>query len=531
MLISRRKRFWQRLPIQLRPHIFPSAISLPALPVIGFLLVCFASLYLQLFLLPQTPLALPGDGTIFINNALRMLDGEVIYRDFFQLTTPGTELLFFICFRLFGAGVAVYNVIVMLTGLSLAALNVIIARRVISGWLSLLPTLLLLTFQFRFERTGSHHWFSMLLVMAALAVMIERRTARRLMAAGALCGLAACFTQHRGVLALAGLAAFVVWEQRRMKSGWRALLQAEASLMAAFSCVAITALSYFISQAGLRRFIECTIIFPAKYYSGTYWMNNPGVYLSDLPLLAQGSVFVGAVRAFTYALVPLIYLVWWIHYRLRRRMQPDEKWDRLMLLNFAGVFLFLGVASAPGWYRLAHVSQPGLILLGWLLSQPDRWRRVVAMLLAVTAVLTLLRAPWVQQRQVRRELLMPAGRVSFQSSESFRRYAWVAQQTRPGDYFFAPMTDFYFLGRLRNPAAVQFLLNTEYTRPAHVRSVIDGLERHQVRFVYWQQALDHAPGSPLPPGDNLEPLRAYLRRHYHLVEIFSDADYMLERNQ
>lgn len=514
---------------QTRTDGFSSRIRPATLPVLTFLLVCLAFLYLQLFLLPRTPLALPGDGTIFINNALRMLDGEVIYRDFFQLTTPGTELIYFICFKLFGASVTVYNVIVMLTGLALAALNVLIARRVISGWLSLLPALLLLTFQFRFERTGSHHWFSMLIVMAALAVIIERRTVRRLLMAGALCGLATCFTQHRGVMALAALAAFVVWEHRRMKSDWRTLLKAEAWLISAFGVVAMTMLAYFISQAGLRRFIECTVIFPAKYYSGTYWMNNPGVYLSDLPLLAQGSLFVGAVRAFTYALVPLVYLVWWIHYR--RSAQPDEKWDRLMLLNFVGVFLFLGVASAPGWYRLAHVSQPGLILLGWLLSQPGRWRRVMTALLAVTAVLILLRAPWVQQRQVRRELVMPAGRVSFQSDESFRRYEWIAQQTRPGDYFFVPMTDFYFLGRLRNPAAVQFLLKTEYTRPEHARSVMDGLERHQVRFVYWQQALDHAPGTPLQAGDNLESLRQYLREHYHLVEIFSDADYILERNQ
>ncbi|HWQ36303.1 MAG TPA: hypothetical protein VNQ79_25950 [Blastocatellia bacterium] len=501
------------------------------LPVFAFLLACLAFLYLQLFLLPRTPLALPGDGTIFVNNALRMLDGEVIYRDFFQITTPGTELVYFICFRFFDASVTVYNVIVMLTGLALAALNVVIARRVISGWMSLMPALLLLTFQFRFERTGSHHWFSMLIVMAALAVVIERRTARRLIAAGALCGLATCFTQHRGVMALAGLAAFVVWEERRMKSGWRALLRAEALLISAFGIVAMTMPAYFISQAGLMRFIECTVIFPAKYYSGTYWMNNPGVYLSDLPTLAQGSLFVGAVRAFTYALVPLVYVAFWFHYRHRRGVQPDEQWDRLMLLNLAGIFLFLGVASAPGWYRLTHVSQPGLILLCRMLSQPGWWRRRVSLLLALTASLILVRALFVQQRQARRELMMPAGRVSFQSDESFRRYEWVARQTRPGEYFFSPSTDFYFLGRLRNPAAVQFLLPSAYTRPEHVRSVIDGLERHQVRFVHWLKMLERPPAAPLRSEDNLEPLREYLYRHYHLVESFTDADYILERNR
>lgn len=460
-----------------------------------------------------------------------MLDGEVIYRDFFQITTPGTELVYFICFRLFGASVTVYNLIVMLTGFALATLNVVIARRVISGWLSLLPALLFLTFQFRFERTGSHHWFSMLIVMAALAVVIERRTARRLMAAGALCGLATCFTQPRGVITLAGLAAFVVWEQRRMISGWRALLKAEALLILAFGVVVVAVLSYFISQAGLMKFIECTIIFPARYYSGAYWMNNPGVYLSDLPTLAQGSLFVGAVRAFTYALVPLVYVAFWFHYRRRRSAQPDEKWDRLMLLNFAGIFLFLGIASAPGWYRLTHVSQPGLILLCRMLGQPGWWRRGLSLLLTLTASLILLRAPFVQQRQARHELMMPAGRVAFQSEESFRRYEWVARQTRPGEYLFSPSTDFYFLGRLRNPAAVQFLLPSAYTRPEQVRGMIAGLEKHQVRFVHWLKMLERRSDEPLRSTDSLEPLREYLRQHYHLVAILSDADYVLERNQ
>ena len=43
-----------------------------------------------------------GDVTVYLLNAARMLEGQAIYKDFFQYTTPGTELVYFVLFRLFG---------------------------------------------------------------------------------------------------------------------------------------------------------------------------------------------------------------------------------------------------------------------------------------------------------------------------------------------------------------------------------------------------------------------------------------------
>jgi hypothetical protein len=58
------------------------------------LLVIAAYLYTNLFFIPDAPILLGGDQVFFWTYAQRMLHGERIYQDFFQLTPPGTDLLY-----------------------------------------------------------------------------------------------------------------------------------------------------------------------------------------------------------------------------------------------------------------------------------------------------------------------------------------------------------------------------------------------------------------------------------------------------
>ena len=57
-----------------------------------------------------------GDVTVYLLNAARMLEGQAIYKDFFQYTTPGTELVYLSLFKAFGARAWVPNLVVILLG-------------------------------------------------------------------------------------------------------------------------------------------------------------------------------------------------------------------------------------------------------------------------------------------------------------------------------------------------------------------------------------------------------------------------------
>ena len=101
-----------------------------------------------------------------------------------------------------------------------------------------------------------------------------------------------------------------------------------------------------------------------------------------------------------------------------------------------------------------------------------------------------------------------------------------------GVSFDASGSGFYFLFGLRNPAPVPFLTPTDYTRPEQVQDVVEGLESRRVPYVVWPLWLDswyyHNPAF-----DHLDPLRAYLRHHYHVVKTFENYDYdqIWKRNQ
>ena len=60
-----------------------------------------------------------------------------------------------------------------------------------------LPGLLLLTFSLYSSLDATHRWYSVLAVMAAVALLIEKRTYARLAVAGLLFGVASFFTYPR----------------------------------------------------------------------------------------------------------------------------------------------------------------------------------------------------------------------------------------------------------------------------------------------------------------------------------------------
>jgi hypothetical protein len=63
-------------------------------------------LYAGLFTVTGTPFLLGGGQVFFWMNAQRALYGELIYRDFLEVTPPGTDLIYLGPFELFGPRMA-----------------------------------------------------------------------------------------------------------------------------------------------------------------------------------------------------------------------------------------------------------------------------------------------------------------------------------------------------------------------------------------------------------------------------------------
>jgi hypothetical protein len=485
-------------------------------PQFWLLFASFAFLYFHLFIPIFTPIWTGGDAMMWLHDARRMLDGQVLYRDFIQITFPGTDLLYFVAFKIFGPRMWIANVMLLFVGVALAWLSYRIAVSLQLGKLAILPPLLFLTLVYRDRLDASHHWYSTLATIAALTVLIEGRSPRRVVIAGALCGFAAGFTQTAGFMTLLAFAVFLYCEHRKVSTTPRSVIQQEARLILSAALAVLIVSSYFAWRAGLARFIYCTLIFNLRYYGsfegGSTWRG----YMTGLLGFLEWQRLPGiAGFLLVHLLMPLVYILFFVRYLRRSRQPAGEPWDRLMLVCIVGLASLVSVGLAPTWARLYYVSLPALILFVWILKSEGRAGQFLSIALYGFTAILICAFPIRKQLHSRAYLDLPTGHMAFLNREAYEKYSWVASQTRPGDFFLGGLfPDFYFLLELKDPGPVPFITPYEYTRPEDVQGVLKGLESHHVEIVLWAPALD----TPQDPrGDHLAPLRSYLRNHYHIA--------------
>ena len=491
------------------------------------ILLSVAFLYLQVFILPSTPILVSGDQSIYLQHATQMLDGELIYRDYDHFTLPGTDLLYLILFKIFGVRSWIAPATLVVLGSCSAGLITLISSKMTTGISSFLPGLAFVTMPFAADLDATHHWFSTLFTIAALAVAIEKRTVARLALAGVLIGMATFFTQS-AVLLVVGFALFLLWERREEGQTWRLLGKKEASLLVSFLLTVTACVSYFVQAVGVKQFFYYIVVFVWKYYPAD-WFNTWRAYLAARPGIHGGAWVNIPAFLLIHLIVPFVYIPLLVACTMRSGFVPGEHRKRVMFLSATGFFVFLAVASAPGAVRLYAVSAPAVILLVWFLDSRPIWRWWLKPLLATVVLLAVAR-PLVVQFSKKAYLNLPIGRTDFLSSLAYEKCAWMFGRTHPLDPFFNdPLIAFAL--RLHNVSRVPILRPTDYTRPEEVQDAIQALEKFQVRYISWPMELnDDNQADRHAEGNHLGPIRQYLDEHYHVAQTFSNGDQMWERN-
>jgi hypothetical protein len=476
--------------------------------------------YLHLFRFPLVPIWHTGDAAIYLEHADRMLHGEVLYRDIFEFNLPGMEWLYLLAFRCFGVHVWVPNALLVAAGTAVTVLVYGLARRVLQGPSAVLPGLAYLLVCQRSSIDGAHHWYSTLLVLAAANVVARVRLPAEMAVAGVLLGMATVVTSTRGVAAAAGVAVFLLWSE-----GGRRALRPLAALLAGF-CVPVAAtLGYLAMRVDAGTLWYALVVFPLRYY-GKGAANSFSVYFDEWHGMFPwhgGSVLLAALWLAINLATPVVLAIWAVRLACGANADDAERRRSLMLLTCVGVFALAAVASAPSSPRL-NCAAAFAYVLGAVLLELIGGRRAVSGMLtmlllayAVEASATVLRPLYGTQG--------PRGEVGFLDRENYEVIDWLNHHARPGDgYFGWPMVN-WIVG-LQNPAAIEWAEPNAYTRPEQVRALIAALEQKQTRFL---DPVDDAV-EPRNPDDSLEPLRAYLKTHYHVGHTFADGGTVLERN-
>jgi len=474
-------------------------------------------LYLRTFLLPKTPFAALDDQTLFFARAGHMVQGQVPYRDFFEIVTPGTDLLYYAAFRLMGVHAWIMPAWAIAVGLAFYATLTSIAKKVLRGPSVWLPAWLFLVFDFTISLDLTHQWFSTLAALAAAAVLMSGLTPRRILGSSLLCATAVLFTQTKGVLVFFAIAFHLVLVHRS-KARSTGLRMHLAILTLPFLLTIICVLGYYIHRGGLHAVFFDLILYPLKFMPLSD-VNRPQTYFQQFSqfLHVQGPAQIVSLLPvlFVYALVPYIYGVGM--YELRRVCETSSTRLRqnVVLLHLVGIALFLAIAHGPRLFRLSTVAPPAILIFVWLLSLKGRTRRFVRTLAWVLTVSYALLLLIHRQTQWHATLDLPIGRTAFSDEEQFREFQWVAQRTRRSDALFNHSgLDLYL--SLENPAGTESVSNDATTTPEQIAALVHALQRKPPAYIVLSPRISMFDQSE----DHAGPFREYVYENYSFAARF-----------
>jgi hypothetical protein len=480
-------------------------------------------LCLRTFVSPATPVLLGGDQSFFWMYGERMLRGERVYRDFFQFTPPGADLVFLAVFSLFGPRIWVTNAVVVGLGVALGAVCFRVAHRLVSAGVAALATAIFVVFVYGQPLSATHHWFSVLAITGAVAVVGPDATGWRLAAAGTLFGLGSFFTQTHGAAALAGVAAFVGMQSHAQRLSPRVWTRRYALLLGPFVLTLLAATAYFAVTIGASKLASVLVAYVWQHMGFSPFRADLG--LPEAP--TWKTVRWLAPYLLVYAIVPAGY---GLTARVLLRDRNAGGWagdQTARVLWFVGVALLAEVSVAFSWLRIFAVSMPAIILLVWAIDRLARWRRpILVMAWSGTACLAavLIRSTHRHHAFV---VDFPAGRAATDALNR-DKLLWFAERVPAGGAVFAADRPSVYLPlALHNPLFLDAAVPTRQTRLEAVDLAIAQIEATRLQYVLWSPALEDI-GSDLEMAGMMA-LRAYVHEHYRPVRAFSDGDEAFER--
>src|SRR5262249_13943795 len=145
------------------------------------------------------------------HEAKRVLDGDRMYRDIFELTTPGWMYLMALLFRIFGVTLVTARCTAAVIQGATAVLLFAVCRRLgVRRGLALARAVLFVAESQSVWPVASQHWLVSLLMTALLVLCLRPLDAKRSAGAGLLVGLMIATHQTRGLAMGGGIALFLL---------------------------------------------------------------------------------------------------------------------------------------------------------------------------------------------------------------------------------------------------------------------------------------------------------------------------------
>jgi hypothetical protein len=482
----------------------------------------FALAAIVLFSLCANLLTLNPDEGIYLDGALRVMNGQAPYRDFFVHTGPGTYWLYASVFRLFGPSLVAARVPLICEVAAITAAVFFLTANLATYTFGLATAVVFFAAQTRDlgMLALNHRWDSSALgFLAVVPAYAAMRSGSRLpmFAAGVLAAAAAWCTPTLGIVALT----IAIWIA--VNRGLRKLLLPFLSGMAAISAVCVLILA---AEQAIKPMLEHFLWTSSNYSAANrvpYGWAGTGYGEIGSGLGVVGWVLYSVLLAVVAApaVLPILtWLAWAIYFAFRRSVEKPV----LFLILCSGAF----VASTYPRLDIGHllyVAPISYVLAAAFLHRSLPLKALPPLFCLMMFVAIFVWAPSLAGLSGVRRVTTSAGVVRVKPEDE-KLLNMLLGRVRPGDslFVFPYFPTIYFVTHGANPTRFSYLQPGLMT-PEDEAAALKELQANPPQWVFYNYVspegyLKHWPSSD-PSRLRLNSIEDFLSTHYHPLEKLS----------
>ena len=485
--------------------------------------------------------------------ALRIMHGELIYRDFFTVVTPGSYYTVAWLFQIFGTNLMVMRWAVLVLGLGILIATLIAARQVMAWPFAAAAALMTSVWGWFLVAPNFYSWqaaFCALIALACYLRSVERPGSTWMIWAGVAAGMTVLVKQNVGVYTAAALL-LTIWISRLFDSHHDVRQRVNRSIrfIAGLGAPILLAVVLLILAGAGPYLYESWVYYPLVKYPQRFALPFPSLspgldaiaatLAGRLPEATAYEVWTQLVLllpvvVYPFALAALGVLAFRCH--RRGRVEAARHGHALLAVTLVGALTLLQAWPRADVTHILFGLQPTYILFGYLsyccwrgLTRLPGPRRVVAaaallVTLAPAAVLLwqgYLRTDWEYSNYIV-ALRTERGRGIFAHGLEAQRIdmvtRYLTEHSAPDEQVFVVpwAAGFYFLADRSNPTRVDFML---FEDPEAYPCILARLDQHPPKYVVYGYTWDV---DEKRFRDYARPIDEYIRTRY-VIEASTDG--------
>jgi len=504
-------------------------------------LLVFGLTCAYLFLFRRYTTLDPDEG-IILQGAQRILQGEVLYRDFFSFVTPGSYYFHAFLFKIFGSSLTVGRTALVFVGGTFSVATYLLARRVCARGSALMVAALVTLTCLPYRFLVLHNWDSTLgacLALYGAVRWLESPSLTWALGAGSFTSLTFLFEQSKGAgLALGlGLGLLAVTRLNRPSSLWtRATL---AGLAAGLGWPLLVVLAYFGAHHSLAPMLA-DWYWPLQHYSAVNLVPYGYQNWSDSgrqALFGSGSWGVRLLAVLTVSptflisVLPLVaaaLLPYWAAKMWRQRSLPAKCAYYVLVSATLSGLLFSVVMVRADVVHFMYLEPLFALVLAWVVDGRDIpgriFNRVQPFLNAFVAISFLLMSMALLLRSVNAPTQVETRRGVITMPRKDTVIEYVQAHVAPGErmlvYPYLPL--YYYLTETCSPTPYEYFQPGMHTAQQS-REMVSQVASQRIRVVLFEASFTDKiptswPGTPLKAIAN-DPVADYILETYRTCRI------------